>query len=71
MICLTRLDGTRLVVNSEMIEIVEAKPDTIITLTNGKKIVVSDDPEAIIEKVIQYRKSIVSPFMERLREEDR
>ena len=60
-----------MVVNSEMIEIVEAKPDTIITLTNGKKIVVSEALEVIIEKVIRYKKSIVSPFIERLREEEK
>jgi flagellar protein FlbD len=70
MICLTRLDGTRLVVNSALIEIVEAKPDTIVTLTNGKKLVVREEPEVIIEKVIQFKKSVSDPFSERVREEE-
>ena len=59
MISLTRLDGTPLIVNSELIEVVEAKPDTIITLTNGKKIVVREEPELIVRKIIQYKSAII------------
>ena len=41
MIKLTRLNESELVVNAEMIVFVEAIPDTILTLTSGKKIMVS------------------------------
>ena len=55
MIKVTRLNGTDLIVNAELIEFVENTPDTIITTTSGKKIIVRDDAESVIKKVLQYR----------------
>ena len=40
MIDVTRLDGKSITINSDLIETVEETPDTIITLTTGKKIIV-------------------------------
>jgi len=59
MIVLTRLNGTNFVLNCELIETVEATPDTVISTTNGKKIVVSETVEEIVEKVIQYKRKIL------------
>ena len=50
MIYLTRLDGTRFVLNSEIIELIEEKPYTIITTTSGKKYIVKEEAKEIIEK---------------------
>lgn len=58
MISLTRLNDSALVVNSELIEFIEAMPDTIITLTTGQKILVKESVEEIIEMVKQYKRDI-------------
>ncbi|UCD62807.1 MAG: flagellar FlbD family protein [Candidatus Zixiibacteriota bacterium] len=56
MIKVTRLNDTELVINADLIEFVEATPDTIISLTTGKKIVVKESTEEIIERVAQFRR---------------
>ena len=58
MIKVTRLDHSELVVNAELIETVEATPDTVITLTSGKKLVVSEDVDEIIRRVMEYRRHV-------------
>ncbi|MDP4094790.1 MAG: flagellar FlbD family protein [Bacillota bacterium] len=60
MIRVTRLNGTNFVLNCELIETVEATPDTVITTTNGKKLVVTEGVEEIVEKVIEYKGKILS-----------
>lgn len=61
MIKLTRLNGQQLVINAEMIERIEAKPDTIISLTTGEQYIVRDRVDEIIAKVTDYKKDISSP----------
>ncbi|MDD6402037.1 MAG: flagellar FlbD family protein [Lachnospiraceae bacterium] len=58
MIEVTRFKGTKIVINSDMIETIEETPDTVITLTNGKKYVVSESSKDIIGLVIDYKKHI-------------
>ena len=58
MIQVTRLDDSKLVINSDLIEFVEETPDTIISLTTGKKIMVRETAGDIIERVTEYRKRI-------------
>ena len=58
MIHLTRINQRQLVLNSDLIEQIEATPDTVITMTNGQKLVVADSAEAVIEKIIAFRRSI-------------
>ena len=58
MIRLTRLNRSTFVLNCELIETVEATPDSVISTINGKKMVVSETVEEIVEKVIQYKKRI-------------
>jgi flagellar protein FlbD len=45
-----------LVVNSDLIEVVEATPDTHLTLTTGKKLIVRETPAEVIALVIEYRR---------------
>ncbi|MCX7922381.1 MAG: flagellar FlbD family protein [Clostridia bacterium] len=59
MIRLTRLNGTNFVLNCELIETVEATPDTVISTVHGKKLVVSEGVEEVVEKVIQYKSKIL------------
>ncbi|HEY8361825.1 MAG TPA: flagellar FlbD family protein [Tissierellaceae bacterium] len=58
MIKVKRLNNKEFVVNSDLILFVEATPDTVITLTNGQKIVVAESIDDVIEKVIDYKARI-------------
>jgi flagellar protein FlbD len=55
MIALQKLNGERFVLNSDHIETVEATPDTLVTLVNGRKYIVSNGIEEIVRKAITYR----------------
>lgn len=57
-IYVTRLDDSELAVNAELIETVEQRPDTVITLTTGRKLVVRQSVAEIIERVIAYRRQV-------------
>lgn len=57
MIYLTRLNGEQIAVNVDLIEVMEQTPDTVVTLTTGKKFVVKEDIEKIREAIIKYRKA--------------
>ena len=67
MIKLTRLNDTEIVINAEMIEFVEAIPDTIISLVSGKKIMVTESVDQVIEGVIDYRRSCNQPLLSGVR----
>jgi flagellar protein FlbD len=58
MISVTRLDGSQLVVNADLIETVEHTADTVITLLDGKKLVVKTPVQDVVERVIGYRQTI-------------
>ena len=60
MIQLTRINHVPLVLNADLIEHVEATPDTVISLTNGQKFIVLEAPEAVIAKVVDFRRSILA-----------
>jgi flagellar protein FlbD len=62
-ICLTRTNGSQFYINPELIQIVEATPDTIITLISNKKIIVKDKPQEIAERFIEYRRKTLAPFI--------
>ncbi len=58
MIRLTRLNGIPFVLNCEWIQCIEAAPDTIITLTQGNKLMVRETLDFIIQATIDYRKKL-------------
>jgi flagellar protein FlbD len=57
-ITVTRLDNTNLVVNAELLEFVEATPDTVLTMTTGRKVIVRESPHDVIQAVIAYKRRI-------------
>ena len=59
MIQLTRLNNHPLVVNSDLIKFVEQAPDTVITLLSGEKIVVRESAPDVLERVVQFRRSVL------------
>ena len=56
MIELTRLNGEKFLINSDLIEIVYANPDTVITLINEHKFVVKEDMAQVVQKIIEYKR---------------
>lgn len=57
---LGRLDDN-LVINAELIETVESKPDTLITLTTGHKVIVQESVERVVELVLAYKRAVHQP----------
>lgn len=68
MIQLTRLNNTRLAVNSDLIKYVEEAPDTVITLLNGEKLVVRETTEQVIERVLDFRRCVLTVSSEKVRQ---
>ena len=58
MIEVTKINAVRVLVNPDLIELVEETPDTVLTLTTGKKIIVKESRQEIKNLVILYRKDI-------------
>jgi flagellar protein FlbD len=65
MIKLTRYDDKEVFVNAELIQFVESKPDTIITLTSGEKIIVKESADKVVSLIIQYKQTIHQPPREK------
>lgn len=58
-----RLNNSELVINAHHIESIEATPDSIITLSNDKKIIVRESISELIDKIIEYQQKIFQlPF---------
>ena len=60
MINITRLNGPPFTLNADLIESVEEIPDTVITLTTGKKFFVTESRETVKTLVISYKQSLYS-----------
>ena len=58
MIRLTRLNGEHFVLNAELIQRVEGHPDTVITLLDDTKYVVTERVDAVVASVLHYRAGI-------------
>jgi flagellar protein FlbD len=58
MIQLTRLSHRPFVLNCDLIELIEATPDTIVSLTTGQKLLVCETPEEIVDRVREYKRSV-------------
>lgn len=58
MITLTRLNGAAFALNDLMVERVEANPDTVVVLTDGKKFIVAESVDEVIEQIRQARADV-------------
>ncbi|HLK49913.1 MAG TPA: flagellar FlbD family protein [Bryobacteraceae bacterium] len=61
MIYVTRLNHTPVVLNCDLIEHIETTPDTVISLTTGQKMMVLESADEVVDRVIRYRRSLLSP----------
>ena len=59
MIQVTRLNGKGFWINPHLIEFLEETPDTVVTLLTGKKVVVKEPAQKILEEIITYRRKLV------------
>ncbi len=62
MINLTQLNGQAVVINAELIALIEARPESILTLTSGQKLTVREAVTEIVEQVVNYRRRVLSPL---------
>ncbi len=60
MIQLTRLNGSRFLVNSDLIERVDETPDTVLTLVDGTRYLVSEDLDTVLEEIRCHRATILA-----------
>ena len=58
MIDLTSMSGKKFILNADHIEKIEEMPETIITLTNGRKYIVLESIEDVKKAVIEYKNKI-------------
>lgn len=58
MIEVTRLNGSIYFINPDMLMTVEATPDTVISLTNGEKLLVKESPQVLIQRFIEYKRQV-------------
>ena len=57
MIKLTRLGGEPFLLNADLIQYVEARPDTFITLTNGERLVVVESMDEVLRRAVAYQQA--------------
>ena len=66
MIEVTRLNGTPILLNSDLIKTAETSPDTMLTLINGEKLIVREACSEIVERVLAYRAGLLAAVARRL-----
>jgi len=59
MIAVHRLRGEPMFLNADLVESIEATPDTVLTLVDGRRIVVADTPEEVADRIVEFRASIL------------
>lgn len=60
MVILTRLNGTPVALNADLIERADATPDTVLTLVDGTKYLVRESVEEVVDLVREFRASVVA-----------
>lgn len=50
------------VLNAELIETIEETPDTVITLINGKKLIVDERMDDVVRRIMDYRRALTRNF---------
>ncbi|MCQ2520177.1 MAG: flagellar FlbD family protein [Lachnospiraceae bacterium] len=58
MIEVTKLNGVKLTINEDYIELIEETPDTVITMTTGRKLIVKESRQEVGNLVKSYRKEV-------------
>jgi flagellar protein FlbD len=64
MIKLSRLNASEFWINQDHILFLERTPETIVILSDGKKLTVKETPEEVVEKVLDFHRHIGPPVMD-------
>jgi flagellar protein FlbD len=57
-IAITRLDGAAMWLNIDLIESIEATPDTLVSMVNGDKLFVRESPAELVARVLSFKRAI-------------
>ncbi len=61
MIEVSKVNGKPVLVNPDLIRFIEATPDTVLTFTDGERLMVQDKPDDIVQKIIRFRRTCALP----------
>ncbi|MCL2398211.1 MAG: flagellar FlbD family protein [Defluviitaleaceae bacterium] len=56
MIAITKLNDQEMIINCDLIELIESTPDTTITMNTGRKIIVKESVDYVMEQIMAYKK---------------
>ena len=56
MIEVERMNGQKMLINPDLVTMIEITPDTVISFTDGNKIILRTKPDEIVKRIIQFRK---------------
>jgi flagellar protein FlbD len=60
LIIVTRLNGSSMSLNCDLIERAESTPDTVLTLTDGTKFVITESVDEVVAKIQMFRASVIA-----------
>jgi flagellar protein FlbD len=58
MVEVTKINGIKVLINPDLIELVEETPDTVVSFTTGRKIIIKESRQEVKNLVKSYRKDI-------------
>jgi len=61
MIEVERVNGSKMLLNPDLIKFIEVTPDTIVTFTDGEKIILRTSPTEIVRLIVEFRKLVRLP----------
>ena len=65
MITVTRLDGSKLLLNLDLIVAIETTPDTLVSLTTGDTVLVREDPAELVNRIIRFKGAVAQSAADR------
>jgi flagellar protein FlbD len=66
MVKVSRLNGAEFYVNPDLIEFIEQTPDTLLTMTAGKKVIIKESPEELADRILQHKQEIFSDLPKKM-----
>jgi flagellar protein FlbD len=58
MIKLTRLNGDEFILNASLIQYVESRPDTFVTLTTSERLIVKETVDTVVKRCLDYSRTV-------------
>lgn len=60
MIAVTRLDGTAMLLNADVVEWIEQTPDTLVGLLNGERFLLRESPDELVRRIVEFKRSVMA-----------